>query len=405
MAAHSDRPASPAHPLVVFSAQFLPNYGGVEQFVAHLARTLARGGQPVCVVAANNYRAAEREVLEPGVDVVRLPCLGPEGDRLAFPRRNAAFRRLWAGLEELEPLGVLANNLFYPHSLLAMRYARAQGLRPVLLSHASSYMSVGKPLADAAGHAYEQAMARCVAAYDPACYGVSEMARDWLATFGIQGEGVLHNAVDAAAFRALASERDFRAELGIAESTLLVAFTGRLIPEKGTAELLEIARLLEAEQADVRLVVAGDGPELSRLQAAGLSTLTVTGRLPREDVSALLQQADLFVFPSKYPEGLPTALLEAGACGLTSIATDVGGVREVMPSEAFGEVLAQADPASFAAAIIAYLDHRDVLAARGLRVRERVEEVFSWDRTAGDVLAACERAQHTSAATRIPTSA
>ena len=389
-------PRPPRKPLVIFSAQFLPNYGGVEQFVATLAHTLAAQGQRVVIVAANNYDAAESEALEPGVDVLRLPCHGRLGDRLARPKRNAAFRRLWAELMAYEPAGVLVNNLFYPHTLLGLEYARDKGLRAVLLSHASSYLSLGSRVMDMPAHAYEHMMADRVRAFDPVCYGVSERASEWLGTFGFAARGVLHNAVDAAGFRALSSGRDFRAELGISESTLVATFTGRLIREKGVDVLDQAARLLDARHAPVRILVAGDGPELPNLiRPDHPRTLVALGRLPREDISALLQQSDLFCFPSRYPEGLPTSLLEAGACGLTAVATDVGGVREVMPSEEYGVVLDDATPVDVAAAIVAYIGNRDVLALRGERVRERVEQVFSWERTAADVRAACELAQHT----------
>ena len=90
---------------------------------------------------------------------------------------------------------------------------------------------------------------------------------------------------------------------------------------------------------------------------------------------------------------MPTSLLEASACGVPSIATDVGGVREIIPNEGFGWVLDEPDSDACATQIAWCAEHRSEAASMGFRCRRRVEQVFSWERTAASVLAACDAAE------------
>lgn len=384
----------PRETIAIFSAFYPPNLGGIEQYTVNLARTLESSGTHVVVVTNDSFDLGVHEVQEDGVEVYRLPCRVYAGRRFPVPRRNATFRAAWAELEALDLAGVLVNARFYFHTLLGCELAHSHGLTPVVLEHGSAYLGFGNPRIDWAVQLWEHGITALVKRQDPAFYAVSQMGVDWIRTFGIEGQGTLHNAVDAAAFRASSSGRDFRAELGLGPDALVAAFTGRLLVDKGTNVLLDVARAMREAGRDVRILVAGDGPERESMERACPDNLHLLGRLGREDVAALLQCADVFLFPSFYPEGMPTSILEAAVCGLPTIGTDVGGVREIMPDDTYGWVLpVPPDPAEVAR-ILAWCDHnRNDLASMGERCRARVEREFSWEQTAADVRDAFARAR------------
>ena len=108
----------------------------------------------------------------------------------------------------------------------------------------------------------------------------------------------------------------------------LIAFVGRLVPEKRLDVLVAAA----AAVPGVRLLVVGDGPEgdsiANRAAAAGVP-LERAGTVPNAELPALLARAEVFALPSAY-EGQPKALLEAMACGLPVVGSDVPGIREIV---------------------------------------------------------------------------
>jgi glycosyltransferase involved in cell wall biosynthesis len=96
------------------------------------------------------------------------------------------------------------------------------------------------------------------------------------------------------------------------------------------------------------------------------------------DVAAILPGFDIFVLSSvPRSEGLPTAIVEAMACGLPVVATDVGGVRELVHDGATGYVVPPRDPSAIATAVSRLLSDADLRSALGRRARQRVEDCLS----------------------------
>ena len=97
---------------------------------------------------------------------------------------------------------------------------------------------------------------------------------------------------------------------------ILVAFVGRLIPEKGALRLAQAVQQLPG----CVLAVAGTGPEEEALRALG-APVHVLGALPHPQIVQLLDQADCYCLPTEYAEGFPTTLLEAAACRCPIVCT------------------------------------------------------------------------------------
>lgn len=127
-------------------------------------------------------------------------------------------------------------------------------------------------------------------------------------------------------------------------------------PYKGTAVLLEAVARLRRQEAAQRLQIVGAGRLLPALQqqaqALGIgSVVDFLGQLDRDGVRRILKSADLFVLPS-LTEGLPRALLEAMAQGLAAVATDVGGIPELLPPDC---LVPRGDPARLADVIAGFM--------------------------------------------------
>jgi len=165
------------------------------------------------------------------------------------------------------------------------------------------------------------------------------------------------------------------ASIGLPHDTPLVLWVGRLDPVKGLDYLIDAFATISGSLS-AHLVLVGSGEMAlslrERIANAGLSShIHLLGA--RDDVPRWLRRADLFVFPSR-TEGLPNALLEAMACGLPVITTDVPGCRDLVTHKKTGWLVPFGDTVKLANAIDRLLSNRQLAAQLGLAARQEVED-------------------------------
>jgi glycosyltransferase involved in cell wall biosynthesis len=190
-----------------------------------------------------------------------------------------------------------------------------------------------------------------------------------------------------------------------ARAPLRLLYIGRLIAAKGLFESLEALAALRPSGRQPQLVVAGSGPEETRLQArvAALALqeqVTFVGPAFGERKAQLLAQADVLLLPSYHPEGLPYALLEGMAAGVVPIVTRIGAIPDVVAHGVHGLFVEPRHPQAIAGAIAALDRDRARLVRMSTACRSRVASSFTVDRVAADFAAlyavlCAARATHT----------
>lgn len=154
------------------------------------------------------------------------------------------------------------------------------------------------------------------------------------------------NGVNTVLFRPDPEARaQARLQLGFADDTLVFSSVAVLRKGKGLEHLLEAVLVVRQQVPRARFLVVGDGEERARLEArsTALGVDDVVRFLgARTDVPRLLSATDVFVHPSLY-EALPTSVLEAMAAGLPVVATDVGGIPELVSVERTGLLVPPGD--------------------------------------------------------------
>ncbi|WP_158549294.1 MULTISPECIES: glycosyltransferase family 4 protein [unclassified Collinsella] len=380
--------------ICIFSALFEPHVGGVEAYTKGLATALTKKGNKVIVVTMNTESAPSEDAID-SIKVLRLPCYNLLKGRYPIPKKNADYRKAWKMLKSLNIESVIINTRFYPLSIEAARFASNAGVRPIVIEHGSAYLTLGNHVVDPFIHRVEIILINQIKKYNPCFYGVSKKASEWLSQFGITAEGEIHNAIDYVQFCSESSNRNFREELGIRSDSVLISFAGRLVPEKGIVELIEAARVLEKtpEGCEGKLIIAiaGDGPLFLKADKTKPDNMILLGGLSRKDLAALMLQSDACCLPSR-SEGFSTVLLEAAACGIPPIATDVGGMREIAPNNQFGILISSMRPLDIANGIQAACRSEIGLKQMGKNVKRRVENNFSWSETAKEAMSAMEHA-------------
>jgi glycosyltransferase involved in cell wall biosynthesis len=193
---------------------------------------------------------------------------------------------------------------------------------------------------------------------------------------------VVHNGVDDGLFFPSSDRRELRRDLGLSQEGFYWVSVCRLVPEKGAAELLSAFARLARSSTRAKLLLVGDGPEAAsmerRFMEEGLADRVVfAGRCRPEKVARWLRAADAFVLAS-HNEGLPNVVLEAMACGLPVVATDVGGTGEAVFEGVSGLLVPPRDVEALAEAMTRISEDPELAAGFGAAGRTRVERYFRW---------------------------
>ncbi len=363
------------------SAQYLPTAGGVERYTWNLARRLAAQGHRVTVVTSALPGLCAHEADADGIEIYRLPSFPVMQGRFPVIRENAQFRALAAQLWADRFDFCVINTYFYPLCLYAARQTKRRGIPAVCVNHGSAWLMTGNPVLAWAGRVYERFAARYLQKNCGRFYGVSQAACAWLATFDISADGILTNAVDPAEVRQTAAqgEPNWRARLGLAADAPLIAFVGRMIPEKGVGALADALPEIRRAVPGAALVLAGGGPLLEEIRGRGAAGLFAVGELAYADSLALLAQADAFCLPTR-SEGFACTVLEAAALGCPILTTATGGSPQLLIDESYGLLLPDRTPAAAAAACIRALRDPAWRRIAAENAEKRLEENYTWAR-------------------------
>jgi glycosyltransferase involved in cell wall biosynthesis len=310
------------------------DYGGAERQLVALARRFRSRGWDVSVTTLIAPRAFQPLLHDDGIRLRSLQM------RRGIPDPGALMR-LAGSFHQHRPTVVHSHMV---HANLLARSARLLAPVPYLVSTAHSVTE---------GARWRELAYRWT---DPMCdltTNVSAAGVDRYVQCGAAPSAKIRyvpNGVDLESFeRRDAAASAVRSALGIEQAFVWLA-VGRFDPVKDYAAML---RAFAAAQGDAVLVIAGEGEQRGEMEVLA-ERLGVAERVRflgvRDDVADLLSAADGFVLSSLW-EGLPMVLLEAAAASLPIVATDVGGVGEVVRDATTGYLAAPGDVEALSAAM------------------------------------------------------
>jgi len=175
-----------------------------------------------------------------------------------------------------------------------------------------------------------------------------------------------------------------------AERSSTVLVVGRLADQKGVHLLLEAWRRFA--NRSLELVVVGDGPARADLERLGVPGVRFAGRLAPEQVRELMLAGRALAFPSRSYEGQPMVVLEALAAGLPVLASDLGGLPELLRPTGAGWLIPPGDAAGWTGALRGLAQTAPVVQASAAALR-LYQQVFTEERAARTLEDAYERAR------------
>ncbi len=212
---------------------------------------------------------------------------------------------------------------------------------------------------------------------------------------------VIPNGLDFDRFRPCPEQGlRVKASLGIPQAARVIGHVGRQDPQKDHSALFRAFSRVAARDSNVRFVVVGSGmerdsPYLKSLLEGDIAEGQIVALGARDDVEELMPAMDVFALSSS-GEAFPNVVLEAMACGVPCVVTDVGDAAEIVGDT--GWIVAPGEPAALAAALCEALRESPAAhAARGERARQRVKERYGIDRMIQGYRAVWDKASEGSA--------
>ncbi len=350
--------------------QFPPDLGGVSSYVYNLSRSLVKRGHAVAVISRGSWRGSKYERVD-GISVHRVRFIPsyPSPFWLQGVWVNKLFKSLESDFDLLHVHGALVPVI---HTSLPIVFTSHGTIKkdienmPVRSFHFRVVKMLGRRLFQAERSLLHNA--------DVITAGSQSCAKELTEYHKFDGRiTVVGNGVDSTIFTPAQGK----------SGEPYVLYTGRLETRKGLVDLIESARYVCQKHENVKFVLVGKGTIEGMLR-------TMTSKLDLEqnilfaghisDRSRLIryiQYAMVYVLPSYY-EGLPTSLLEAMACGLPSIATNVEGNSEVISDGETGLLVPPRNPKSLAEAILKLLDDIELRHKIGANARKHITNNYDW---------------------------
>ena len=271
----------------------------------------------------------------------------------------------------------------YLSSLYGAKIARLLG-KPVALTQHNTFIEYESSLWDHVEWLNDATVGKQVIKNSDRIVAVSDATRRYILSLGAESNRitVLRNGVDVDRFKPSTAARDLvRNKFGISPVATVILTVRRLVYKNGIDTFIESARIALNQNPELIFLVVGTGPDRgavqTKIQQLGMSSnFKLAGFVSDPELPAYYNAADLFVLPSKSGEGLPLVALEAMSSGLPVIATNVGGIGEVIMKNC-GELVPADNSRQMADAVLEY-SRKSLLEVKSA-VRSVAEQAFSWE--------------------------
>jgi glycosyltransferase involved in cell wall biosynthesis len=367
--------------LCVVTHTFLPHVGGIERVVYEQGKRLLQ--KQIDLMVLTNRIGTAKQYSYDGIKVQCYDSLSI-GFRLGipYPIPNVTSYKIF--LESVQSSSLIhVHGHPYLSSFIAAKIAKKYS-KPLVLTQHNTFIEYDN-VWDTVEKVNDLVIGKQVLKEADKIIVVSYATMNYVLSLGANPKKieVIHNGVDLIRFKPLTGIKDeIRKKLGISKNATVPITVRRLVYKNGIDTLIESAEIAIKKNPRLVFLVIGAGPDFGEVKAKikqlGIEkNLRLTGFVSDADLPFYYNAADFFVLPSKSGEGLPLVALEAMACGLPVIATNVGGTSEIVTKN-YGKVVPPDNPDSLAEAIVEF-SHGE-LSALKKDLRTMMEQKYSWDK-------------------------
>lgn len=337
------------------------NTGGITSYLLTLVSGLKKRGHNIYIASSGGVKLPR--FIEKGVNFVRIPI---KTKQELSPKIILSMIKLY-GIIKKNNIG-----LIHSHSrttqVLGCLLSKTTGVTHIFTCH---------------GFFKRRPLRRIFPCWGRKVIAISQQVKEHLINdFGVPRDDIIliHNGIDVKKFEPHSAEKKEQArfKLGLSKGAV-IGIVARLSDVKGHAYLIEAFKNVLEKTPDAQLLIAGEGKMKDELvsltQRLGIGKSVYF--IPEvEDTNDVLSAIDVFVMPS-LKEGLGLALMEAMACGLPVVGSDIGGIRSLIKNRESGLLVKTADAFGLSEAISELLQNPEEAKSFGAKARAFINENFS----------------------------
>ncbi len=329
--------------IALCSDYFYPKLGGITTHIEYLARFLERRGHEVTIIT----KKGSFNDVKLGLNIVRIQSIFRSTSVLDIPHVDELEYVLRQGRFDV----IHAHHAFSPISLFSISIGRKLGIGTVLTNHSIQFMHdfdiMWRP------SSYILFPVKCMINNADRIIAVSKVAAKFIKYFTDKDVEVIPNCVDVSEFAVNSKVFDGRS----------ILFVGRLVYRKGLHKLLKMMKYVVKENKEAHLTIAGSGyltPILKNLIDLLDLQKNVSLKLgpKKSEIISLYHKANVFVMPSIFGESFGIVILEAMASKTPIVATDQGGICEVVKHEETGLIVRNGNEYKMAQYVLELLEDR-----------------------------------------------
>jgi glycosyltransferase involved in cell wall biosynthesis len=352
-----------------------------------LAQNLAKRGHEISILQPESTSRifdfnTHTKDIDDVIRVLPLPCVFLPRIRYTLPHLQKEYTILSSLIDEGVEL-IHVGEYFYPTVFPPLCVKKKKSCPVVICSDAMVGVSwrYNSFLVDCIAHTYTKTLGKHILTQSDAAVFLYHTLAAQAELLGIppQKVTVIPNGVDTTAFNSIDPTAS-RNLLNITDENVILTVC-RLAPVKGIETLIAVTRMLLKEGIPVKTLVAGDGPyrKAYERKARDLKdNFVFLGNVPHNRIPSLISACDVFLLTS-ISEGLPSVVLEAGACRKPVVASNVGGIPDIISDGASGFLVNPKDVSSFFTATKQLLQNPQLAHRFASTLHNHILKTFSWD--------------------------
>jgi len=340
--------------------------GGMETVIANIARNIDQDVFRLIVICLKKIGSIGHELQEEGFKVIQIKRMAKKISFL-YPKRLVDTLRH-------EKVDIVHSHSGCWHkAAIAGKYSRVKGI---------IYTEHGRLVPDNNSVIMlDRIVSRLTDYIVPVSLDLSEYLKEVVRL----NHGKIHrieNGIDTSKFYPREKNKELMEELRISEDVFIIGNIARLAPVKDHVTLIKAFDIARKTYPNMRLVIVGDGPEKSNLEAL-INELNLSENVMllgfRRDIREMFSIVDMFVL-SSISEGTSITILEAMAAGKPVIATNVGGTPNLVEDGKTGFLVSPSEPVLLGRKIIELINNKEIAKQMGLKARKVVQTNFSVER-------------------------
>jgi glycosyltransferase involved in cell wall biosynthesis len=368
--------SSRKYKILAFCPYYPPHIGGLEKYAEELHQHLANNGHKVTVITPD-IPAQKEYPTYPGVQVRRFPALDIV---YGFPFPKLWVKSFWTIFFEIyrEDFDIIfSTTRFFITSPMALVFSKLKRTPWLHIEHGSDYVKADSALITLVARLVDETVGRLIFKFSTVNIAPSLSAKKFIGLFNKRKVPVIYRGFPWKEVNAISQDMNIREKY---REKVIITFAGRLFSGKGVNDLIDAVSLLDKDK--VELVIIGDGPVKKELeqQVKKLnigSCVSFLGLKSFKETIAVIRASDIIINPS-HNEGLPTSLLEAAACQIAIVATNVGGTAEIVSHNESALLIKPGDPKLIAKTLQQLINDPASRNKLAVNARDSVRLKFNW---------------------------